>query len=258
MQVEVKDVGFGYSPFPHELSRERSISLQAKGLFAVYGSFVSVTDPTAWASEDYICDLCGGINVKTFRKYKRELLEAGWISQSQRHRENGQYTTLLITRYYHPSMNPNFSMKSTDDQKTVDRKTAVRKLVPQEQKLNFPTKNHTHQKTVVCASGEKMPDKIAELTQVQKDCVEWTIREHQRNGQLRNEVGLRCHLVKMALQGQLDTTAYERYASTMKNASTARIDALKRIEEYRSEAEQDPITAEFWKEQKKRLPALFA
>lgn len=194
MKVEVKDVGFGYSPYPHELSRDRGVSLQAKGLFAVYGSFVSVGDATAWPSEDYLCDLCGGINVKTFRKYKSELLQSGWISQVQRQRENGQFSTLLVTRYYHPSMNPYSSIKSTADQKTVDRKTAVRKLVPQEQEPSFSTKKDTTTTGRVCAAV-KIPEKSTELTQEQKECIEWTVREQNRKGLLKNEVGLRCHLV---------------------------------------------------------------
>ena len=271
MQVQVQDVGFGYSPYPHELSRDPSVSLQAKGLFAVYGSFVSVNDPTAWPSENYLCRLCGGLNEKTFRKYKRELLNSGWISQVQRHRENGQYTTLLVTRYYHPSMNPFLSMKSTDDQKTDDRKTDDRKLVPQEQKTLSSTKKHTQTKASVCVSSDEQPEPSTgipeastrasrdwqDLDQFQRECIEWVIDQYRRQGQLKNEIGLRCELVKSAKKGELDTSSYLAMLEARKRANKAISDAVSREDESRQSVENDPITPEFWKEMKKQHRALF-
>lgn len=244
MQVQVQDVGFGYSPFPHELARDPGVSLQAKGLFAVYGSFVSVGDPTAWPSENYLCKLCGGINVKTLRKYKGELLAQGWISQQQRQKENGQYTTLLVTRYYHPSMNPFFSIKSTVDQKTDGGKTDDRKLVPQEQKPIPITKKHTQ--TKACVSDQ--------VSQEQRECIEWTIQEMKRKNTLGNEVAIRCYLVKAAMNGQLLMDEYRRCAGALERAKRAEKEVLSKVDSWKKEVEGDPVD---WEEQKRLHPGLF-
>ena len=259
MRVEIEDVGFGYSPFPHELSRDTRISLQAKGLFAVYGSFVKVSNPTAWASEEYLCKLCGGINEKSLRKYKRELVQAGWISQVQRRRENGQHSTLVITRYFSPRLNPHrveSSVISTGDQKTVVRKTAVRKLVPQEQQTSFRNnKEHTEQLgalagVCVCSSGAVDPEVLA--------CIEWTIDEYRKTGQLKNEIGLRTHLLRAASVGKLDLEGYRGFL-TARNRSVEAVNGLmEKIEDWERECQDDPITADFFEEQKKLYPGLFA
>jgi hypothetical protein len=250
MQVQVNDVGFGYSPYPHDLSRDPGVSLQAKGLFAVYGSFVSVSSPTAWPSEEYLRKLCGGINEKTFRKYKRELLESGWISQLQRHRENGQYTTLLITRYYHPALNPNSPIKSTEDQKTADRKTADRKVVPQEQETVLNNKQkHTQTKTA-CVS-------FRELTDREKNCLEWIVAQAKKQGALKNEDGLRIHLRNAALSGSLETGAYDAFLASQEHSKKIGQDVLANVRKWEEEAKMDPVTPSFWEEQKKAHVSLF-
>lgn len=260
MKVEIEDVGFGYSPFPHELARDRSISLQAKGLFAVYGSFVKVSDPTTWASQEYLCKLCGGINEKTLLRYKKELLLSGWISQEQRRCENGQHSTMVITRYYHPSLNPvkagkpKSSMISTGDQKTVPRKTAARKMVPQEQEQGFDQKpkKHTEQPKGVCVSPE-----VVKIGESERACIEWTISEYKKTGHLKNEMGLRVHLERAAIAGNLSTEEYQACIEGQSRRDRAVCDALQRVEVWEQEAREDPITADFFEEQKKLYPALF-
>lgn len=259
MKVEIEDVGFGYSPFPHDLARDRGISLQAKGLFAVYGSFVKVNDPTAWASEEYLCKLCGGINEKSLRKYKRELVRAGWISQEQRRRENGQHSTLVITRYYSPALNQGakFSIISTDDQKTAVRKTAVRKTVPQEQKPLFEQKpkKHTeqgaelHKTGCVCdgGGGKEVDPGVLE-------CVEWIIGEYRKTGQLKNESGLRAYLLRAAATGKLDMDGYRAFVDLEKRAVSGLVEKMR---DWERESREDPVTPEFIEEQKRLYPFLF-
>jgi cell division septation protein DedD len=257
MQVRVKDVGFGYSPYPHELSRDASISLQAKGLYAVYGSFVSINDPTAWPSSQYICKLCG-VNEKTFWKYKRELLKSGWIGEVQQHKENGQYASMLITRYYHPSMNPDFVVKSTALQKTEHRKTEHHKTeVKQEPKT--PTKKHTQTKAVcVSPAAQGKPEKDWQgLSQEQRDCIEWTVQEFARTGHLKNEIGMRCHLVKAAKTGELSMDAYQKHLKAKKQANNAVSDLSSKIDDWKREAEESPITPAFMAEMKKKYARLF-
>lgn len=251
MQVQVQDVGFGYSPFPHELARDPGVSLEAKGLFAVYGSFVSVGDPTAYPSEQYLCKLCG-VNDRTFRKYKRELREHGWISQVQRKRENGQFSTLLVTRYYHPSMNPFFSIKSTDGQKTAVGKTDVGKLPPQEQKPIPITKKHTQTKAV-CDSVRKQ-EELEKITTEQRECIEWTIQEMKRRNTLGNEIAIRCYLVKKASEGLLMMDEYRKYVGALERARRAEKEVLGKFDEWEREVQDDPVD---WEEQKKLHPTLF-
>jgi hypothetical protein len=250
MQTEVRDVGFGYSPFPHELARDPGISLQAKGLFAVYGSFVSVTDPTAWPSEAHLCKLCGGKNPHTFRKYKRELLEAGWISQIQRHKENGQYTSVLVTRYYSPMMNPDYRVNSTVGQKSAGGKTASGKSAPQEQEPQETIKKHT-QTTAVCVSP------VQDLTTEQKDCIEWTITEGLRRGTVKNPAGLRVALCRAALEGALNMGDFEASRSTRARKDQVSKDVLDQVKEWEKEAKESPITPGFLAEQRKLFPGLF-
>lgn len=266
MQTEVRDVGFGYSPFPHDLARDSRISLQAKGLFAVYGSFVSVTDSTAWPSEGHLCKLCGGINPQTFRKYKRELLRSGWISQTQRHKENGQYTSVLVTRYYSPMMNPDYRVKSTDDEKTVNGKTDNGKSTPQEQETQKPTKKHT-QTTAVCVSpvdsdplGKTNGSRstVQDLTAEQKDCIEWTITEGLRRGTVKNPAGLRVALCRAALEGALNMADFEASRLTRARKDQGSKDTLAQVEEWEKEAKESPITPAFLAEQRKLFPGLFA
>lgn len=273
LSIQVTDVGFGYSPFPHELSRDPSISLAAKGLFAVYGSFVSVTDPTAYPSARFICKLCG-VNEKTFWKYKRELLRAGWISEQQQHKENGQYSTMLVTRYFHPSMNPckpaevaernqepKNPIKSTVLQKTERRKLERQKTEVKQEPEKTEQKTHTQTIEAVCVPDvEKRPVSPPDLTITQRECIEWTIRQHKSKGVLKNEIGLRCHLVKAALAGELITDEYERHqAAKLKNARLVAeaSDAIHAIDEYKREAEEQPLTKEFLEELKKANPHLF-
>lgn len=240
MQVQVQDVGFGYSPFPHELSRDSGVSLQAKGLFAVYGSFVSATNPSAWPSSQYICKLCG-VNEKTFWKYKRELLHHGWISEQQQHKENGQYSTMLVTRYYHPSMNPHFS---TVHQKTEHRKTEHPKTAVKQETEKPITKKHTQTRS--CVSGD--------ITKDQRECIEWTIQEMTRRGILKNEVALRCHLVKEASKGLLMMDDYRKHRDALKRAEKVKDEALSKVAGWERESKDDPVD---WDEQKKLYPALF-
>lgn len=257
MQVRVQDVGFGYAPYPHELSRDTSISLQAKGLYAVYGSFVSVTDPTAWPSSQYICKLCG-VNEKTFWKYKRELLQSGWISEQQQHKENGHYSSMLITRYYHPSINPNFTVKSTVLQKTEHRETEHQEAVVK-QEPKTPTKKHTQTKACVSPAAHGTPVKDWQgLDQTQRDCIEWTVQELAKTGQLKNEIGIRCYLVRAAKTGELSMDAYQRHLEGKKRANNAFADVVMKVEEWKKEAEADPITPEFFQEMKKQHAQLFS
>jgi hypothetical protein len=257
MQVHVKDVGFGYSPYPHDLARDTSISLQAKGLYAVYGSFVSVTDPTAWPSSQYICKLAG-VNEKTFWKYKKELLDSGWISEVQQHKENGQYASMLVTRYYHPSMNPDFVAKSTVLQKTEHRKTEHQEVeVKQEPKTS--TKKHTQTKAVCvfpAAQGKSEKDWQG-LDQEQRDCIEWTVQELAKKGQLKNEIGIRCYLVKAAKTGELSMDAYQKHLDAKKQANNVISDLSAKIEDWRREADEAPITPAFMAEMKKKHARLF-
>lgn len=104
-----------YSKQPHELSKNPNISLNAKGLYGIYSSFTNRNKPFAWPSEKYLCHLCGNIYPKTFRKYKKELIRNGWISQEQTKKENGKYSTLKIKVYETTSLNPRFQDIKTDD-----------------------------------------------------------------------------------------------------------------------------------------------
>jgi hypothetical protein len=248
MQTQVVDVGFGYSPYPHELSRNPGISLQAKGLYAVYGSFVSVTDPSAWPSSYYIRKLCG-IGKDAFRKYKRELVMAGWISEEQRHRENGQYSTTLVTRYYSPALNPFFVVKSTVVGKTVPGKTVTGKSGVQEQEPQEPNKKYTQTKASCVSLGE--------LKQEQKDCIEWTIAEALRNGTLRNPAGLRVVLTRAAHDGTLYMADFEASQASKRQKEQGGREIIDQVGEWAKEAKEDPITSSFFEEQKKLYPALF-
>jgi len=103
---------FTYSKQPHQLSKDPNISLQAKGLYSIYASFTSKEKKSSWASEEHLRYICGNIYPKGFRKYKKELIDSGWISQKQRIKENGTYGTLLITVYEHPWLNEEFRKKN--------------------------------------------------------------------------------------------------------------------------------------------------
>jgi len=249
MQTEVRDVGFGYSPYPHELSRDAGISLQAKGLYAVYGSFVSIMDPSAWPSSHHIRKLCG-IGKDAFRKYKRELLNAGWISEEQRHRENGQYSTMLVTRYYSPAMNPFFVIKSTVVGTTAHGENGHGKQDSQEQEPQEHTKKNTQTKAV-CVSA------VQDLTIEQKDCIEWTIAEGLRKGTIKNPAGLRVTLTRAALGGTLNMADFEASRATRARRDEVSKDVLGRVEEWEKEAKNNPITPEFLAEQKRLHPELF-
>lgn len=249
MQIEVKDVGFGYSPYPHELSRS-AVSLAAKGLYAVYGSFVSAADPTAYPSTGHMCRLCG-LNEKTFWKYKRELLTSGWISEEQRHRENGQYTSLLITRYYSPSMNPFFTVKSTVHQKTERRKTERQKPAPQEQESIPTTKNHTQTSAACVSSGR-------ELTPDEKECIEWTIAEGIRKGTVKSVAGLRVTLARAAQGGTLNMADFEAWKGVRAKSDQVSKELLDQVDTWAEEAKSNPITPAFLAEQKRKFPALFS
>ena len=98
----VEDVGFGHSNYPHELSKDPNIPLAAKGLYAVYGSFVGKNNPISWASEKHMCHLCGGINDETFRKYKKILIDSRWIGQEQSRKSDGTLGTLRVIRFHSP------------------------------------------------------------------------------------------------------------------------------------------------------------
>lgn len=257
MKVQVQDVGFGYSPFPHTLSRDSSISLEAKGLFAVYGSFVSESDPTAYPSKDYLCKLCG-VNEKTFQKYKRELLLSGWISQEQRIRENGQYSTILVTRYFHPSLNPFHQLDKSIDmsaahQKTEHRKTERRKLDPQEQKP-FPTNNQKNTLPKAVGVGVSLE---RELTETEKDCIEWTIQEAKRKGTLKNEMGLRCRLTSLAQKNELQTGDYLTFLRGREQAEKRSQEVLSLVDKWKEAAEKDPPSSDFWEQKKRQFPGLF-
>lgn len=241
-RVCVNDVGFGYSPFPHELSRDPRISLQAKGLFAVYGSFVSVNDPTAYPSEEYICRLCGGLNAKTFRKYKKELLDSGWIAQEQSQHDNGQYSTLHVTRFYHPGMNPNFAIKSTDDQKTDGGKTDGRKLALHKQK---PALSNNQKDT---------QQKVCVLTGDEKACIDWVIEEARKKGTLKNEAGLRSVLTQKAQNKALCLTEYLAHVQAQEQSKKCSDALIRRVDDWKREAEAQPIN---WEDLKAQHPRLF-
>lgn len=256
MSVQVMDVGFGWSAIPHELTRDPNISLQAKGLYAIYGSFVSVTDPTAWPSEDYLCHLCGDLNPKTFRKFKRELIAAGWISQVQRRASNGRHSTLLITRYASPRLNVWYTSKFTDDQKTVGGETDGGEITPQEQEPKTPTKNHTQQGA--CGAGDSRKASASErLTTEVKEAIEWTIQEMKRKGNLKNEVAMRCTLVKKATNGEFDISPYTEVKKRSEALKRASEDVSTKVREWEQAASADPIKKGFWEQMRKANPALF-
>lgn len=254
--VEVNDKGFGFSPFPHELSRDPSISLQAKGLFSVYGSFVGIANPQAWPSEKTLCGLCGGISNRTLHKYKRELLTAGWISQEQRRRENGLFSSLLITRYFHPSMNPHWKPIPTGCKKTACGKTACRKMGGQEQKTVSPiNKKHTTTSEPPAKpdpAGDQKQQRVSILeaiknftpTQHQLQAIDWHVQAAKKRGGLQNEVGYRLTLTRAAARGELDTSTYDRWLQAEQGRKEAQTAAIHQVERYQQEYEADPLTPE--------------
>lgn len=145
-------------------------------------------------------------------------------------------------------------MISTGNQKTVVRKTAVRKLVPQEQQrfsLNY-NNPHTQQHEGVCVSpgAEK-------LDQFTRDCIEWIVLEYQKTGSLKNEIGLRVHLVKSALAGSLSMDDYKAFLESKNRGRQAVNDVIGKVDEWAKECEGAPVTAEFLKSQRALHPGLF-
>lgn len=170
---EIEDIGFSYSPYPHKLSGDPSISMWAKALFAVYGHFTNRRNPVAFPSEKTLCRMCG-CNNKTLHKYKKELIKSGWISQEQSRNEKGFYGVLRIKRYENPLLNPHYKPHSSDNQKTECGKTECSKMVGQEQqqKENNNQKNHTH-RVSSCVEEKAVGKKASEsLTSEQKEAIE--------------------------------------------------------------------------------------
>jgi hypothetical protein len=157
-------------------------------------------------------------------------------------------------------MNPNFSAISTVAEKTGNGKTVHGDLGGKQEPSKTPTKKHTPTKAVcVSPAAQGKPEKDWQgLQQEQRDCIEWTVQELARSGQLKNEIGIRCYLVKAAKTGELSMDAYQRHLEGKKRANNAFAEVVSKVEEWKQEASADPITPAFIAEMKKKHARLFS
>ena len=179
----------GYGQIAQKVMRDKSIHAVAKAIYAYLVSFAG-QDGSAFPSVELMMDELGIKSDDTFYKYRKQLIEAGYISIEQQQRIKGQFYNNVYIIEIVPSPKksgtvlPHPKLSSTEKSSTIKSGTTSNSLlkVSVNQQVVVDLIDSFHEATGETISKEKMdaladmygPEKIKEGINIISAMPEWS------------------------------------------------------------------------------------
>jgi hypothetical protein len=212
-----------FSRIPHQVSRNASITIEARGLFTLLASYTSQGRSECWPGIPRLLRETNWSD-KTLSKYILELMDAGLVTRTERRDDLGHWQGWLYRLHFEKPCDPDLDGGQHGSEDSSGRQKLHTKEDPQKQREQT-------ERVVTLVKRSDRDGSSKPLDEIHQ-AVTFYVERARSAGTLRSEPAYRATLQRKAAEGTLDLSAWQD--STPGKIHQESSELLNKIEEWKA------------------------